>query len=257
MITEAMLILPALYVIYHNGQITMTELIKELNDFFKPTGNDAAILPGRNDTYFSQRVRNLRSHRDYNGMKDYTNLFEDRYSLTSTGETYLMQSDNYEIINYLFSNKFTNVDIVNILQQTVCNDRTHRMTPCFEDEMIAEGRVIRTSLEKRLRSQRLRSAAVEYYARNGSIRCAVCDFSFEECYGVLGKGFIEIHHERPVCQYSSMEFEEFLRDAILFVKPVCANCHRMLHRDKKHPLTIQELRESIILPESNCSLHPY
>lgn len=23
----------------------------------------------------------------------------------------------------------------------------------------------------------------------------------------------------------------------------CANCHRMIHRDRKHPLTVEELRE--------------
>lgn len=46
-----------------NGTITTTQLIEEMTRRFTPTGRDADILTGRYDTYFSQKVRNLISHR--------------------------------------------------------------------------------------------------------------------------------------------------------------------------------------------------
>ena len=64
-ITETDLILPALRLAAArtNGEITTSTLIDELVTLFNPTGRDAEILADRNDTYFSQKVRNLVSHR--------------------------------------------------------------------------------------------------------------------------------------------------------------------------------------------------
>ena len=45
------------------GEITTAELIIELTDMFHPEGEDAEILEGCQDTKFSQKVRNLVSHR--------------------------------------------------------------------------------------------------------------------------------------------------------------------------------------------------
>ena len=47
-----------------NGKRTTTDLIDILTEKMKPTGKDAEIADGRADTYFSQKVRNLVSHRD-------------------------------------------------------------------------------------------------------------------------------------------------------------------------------------------------
>lgn len=62
--TESELIDPALYEInkYEQG-LTTGQLIKLLTNILNPTGKDAEIIPGRNDTYFSQKVRNLISHK--------------------------------------------------------------------------------------------------------------------------------------------------------------------------------------------------
>ena len=56
----------ALAVLAHapNQTLTTTELIDILTRLMKPTGKDAKIATGRNDTYFSQKVRNLVSHRN-------------------------------------------------------------------------------------------------------------------------------------------------------------------------------------------------
>lgn len=62
--SEENLIDPALFAIYkHNGSLTTGQLIKVLTDELNPSGADMEILFGRKDTRFSQKVRNLVSHR--------------------------------------------------------------------------------------------------------------------------------------------------------------------------------------------------
>lgn len=44
--------------------MSTSDLIASLSELFTPSGQDADILMGRKDTYFSQKVRNMISHRD-------------------------------------------------------------------------------------------------------------------------------------------------------------------------------------------------
>lgn len=62
---ESDLVLPTLRLMAErpNGFIETKELINELTALFNPTGRDAEITDGRSDTRFSQKVRNLVSHR--------------------------------------------------------------------------------------------------------------------------------------------------------------------------------------------------
>lgn len=46
-----------------NNSITTIELIEELSSYFQPKGEDADLLNDRKDSKFSQKVRNLISHR--------------------------------------------------------------------------------------------------------------------------------------------------------------------------------------------------
>ncbi len=52
-----------------NGRLNTTKLIELLEEELRPDGHDVGIIEGRSDTYFSQKVRNLVSHRnDGSGM---------------------------------------------------------------------------------------------------------------------------------------------------------------------------------------------
>lgn len=46
-----------------NGFLETTDLIAELEALFNPSGKDAEIIEGRQDTHFSQKVSNIISHR--------------------------------------------------------------------------------------------------------------------------------------------------------------------------------------------------
>ena len=64
-IPEGDLVFPALDCLYDSptGRVTTTKLRHYLVDLFAPEGEDAAILAGRLDTKFEQKVRNLKSHK--------------------------------------------------------------------------------------------------------------------------------------------------------------------------------------------------
>src|SRR5665213_3191355 len=46
------------------GWMATSDVITRLTKLFAPSGQDAVLLDGRTDTYFSQKVRNMISHRD-------------------------------------------------------------------------------------------------------------------------------------------------------------------------------------------------
>jgi len=64
-IPEADLIIPTLELLdgAPNGEMKTTDVIKALENMFGPEGEDGEILEGRQDTKFSQKVRNLKSHK--------------------------------------------------------------------------------------------------------------------------------------------------------------------------------------------------
>lgn len=59
----------------------------------------------------------------------------------------------------------------------------------------------------------------------GSIKCEACGFDFEKKYGVIGKGFCEVHHDVPLSERRHASKTE-LSDLVI----LCSNCHRMIHR---------------------------
>jgi hypothetical protein len=67
--------------------------------------------------------------------------------------------------------------------------------------------------------------------------CCVCDFNFGAVYGELGEGFIHVHHLNPIATIG----KEYELDPEKDLRPVCPNCHSMLHR-RKDTLSIEELK---------------
>ena len=241
-IDEAKLILPALYVIKQYETATTSDLINQLTRLFKPTGEDAKILAGRKDTKFSQKVRNLVSHRETNGMKEYTNFSSGKYTLTTSGEKYL--NNNYDAISYLINNNF-NFDDVDEFTSAIVKTKNKKKSILVysENDMVIEGEVVKSTSKIKKRSKKLREAVVaEYTDSDGHICCYACGFDFEKFYGDIGKGFIEIHHEKPIYQYSDDGFESYISDAIKNMKPLCSNCHRIIHRNKTAFMPVESLK---------------
>ncbi|MEH0673091.1 HNH endonuclease [Vibrio owensii] len=97
-----------------------------------------------------------------------------------------------------------------------------------------------------------KTVTVNAYERNPKARqkcidkwglnCSVCSFHFQLVYGEIGKGYIHVHHVKPLSEIG----EEYEVDPEKDLRPVCSNCHAMLHREKP-ALSIEELKERLAL----------
>lgn len=84
------------------------------------------------------------------------------------------------------------------------------------------------------RSSKNREAAIRIHGT----KCMICEFDFGQKYGELGKGYIEVHHIKPL---ATLEQEVVINPETDLIC-VCANCHRMLHRFKNYIVTVEELK---------------
>tara|TARA_R110002096_G_scaffold380542_4_gene574473 strand:+ start:889 stop:1515 length:627 start_codon:yes stop_codon:yes gene_type:complete len=110
--------------------------------------------------------------------------------------------------------------------------------PALPDEIIEpqryiEGAVKRISVNSYERNPEARRKCIEHFGLN----CAVCGFNFRATYGELGEGYIHVHHLRDLASIG----EEYEVDPIEDLRPVCPNCHAMLHRPAV-TMSIEELK---------------
>ena len=100
-----------------------------------------------------------------------------------------------------------------------------------------EGAVSQIQVNKYERNPVARALCIQHYG----LACSVCSMDFEKKYGALGVDFIHVHHLVELSTIGST----YKVDPIKDLRPVCPNCHAMLHR-KIPALTIQELRKKLI-----------
>lgn len=92
-----------------------------------------------------------------------------------------------------------------------------------------EGRLKETTFFRRKRNKSLREECIRRY---GGYVCYVCGFNFEEVYGERGKEFIEVHHLNPMANYE--DEHSITADEL---RPLCSNCHSMIHKDPNGGVT--------------------
>lgn len=242
-IQENELLLPALYVIYLKQKANTTQIKKALVEVFNPQGEDAAINQKRKDSKFTQIVRNLMgSHYNSNGMSTYTLKDKKGYfSLTSAGEKIV--NNNIYLLEHLFNSSYDYEASVSLSSSIYNAKKEHKKLYVYsEDDKVMEGKSIIKTTTIKERSKKLRDAAIAHYSINDTITCSVCGFDFKKVYGELGEGYIQMHHETPIFQYADEGFEEYLSEAIKRIKPLCANCHCMIHKNKNKLMSISELK---------------
>lgn len=247
-ISETELILPSLYLMsLSGGQITTSELIQKLRDIMKPAGEDLQILSGRSDDKFSQKVRNLKAHNTFErfGYAQYKGGPRDGYvEITNNGKQHLEQ--NKDILKYLLINDFTYLDLTENLRQVEQNQNKKKIEVFDENVIIQEGTKRLAEVAVYERSSTLRNYAIKFFTKDDRISCQCCTFNFSDFYGdTIGKGFIEIHHTKPIFKYEDDDIENTLKQAVTNLTPVCSNCHRMIHRNWKKPIEIQMLIDNI------------
>ncbi|MGA2572389.1 MAG: HNH endonuclease [Terracidiphilus sp.] len=104
------------------------------------------------------------------------------------------------------------------------------------ESMLIEGGRISVQVNRFERDPRARRLCIQIF----KARCAVCGFDFAKTYGRIGAGFIHVHHLRPLSMRKRKHKIDVRRD----LRPVCPNCHEMLHR-KNPPFSIGALKARI------------
>ena len=104
----------------------------------------------------------------------------------------------------------------------------------YEKAVFREGALADVVQSRRERDPAARAQCIAAHGYS----CAVCALDFALRYGPLGERFIHVHHLKPLAE------GEREVDPVADMRPVCPNCHAMLHR-KTPPLTIDELRSAL------------
>lgn len=101
-----------------------------------------------------------------------------------------------------------------------------------QPERYPEGATWTVTVNAYERNRKARAACVRHHGT----RCAVCDMDFAERYGPIGAGFIHVHHLKQMSEVR----EEYEVDPVKDLRPVCPNCHAMLHR-----MSLEDLRRQM------------
>ncbi len=100
-------------------------------------------------------------------------------------------------------------------------------------EVYIEGKPNEVLVTKYERDPKAREKCIEHFGYS----CSVCSFNFEKVYGEVGKDFIHVHHLKLVSATGEGEV-----NPINDLRPVCPNCHAMIHK-RKEPFSIEELKK--------------
>ncbi|QNT78402.1 winged helix-turn-helix domain-containing protein [Entomobacter blattae] len=109
------------------------------------------------------------------------------------------------------------------------------------DELFYESNKKQSVTNTYERNKEARARFIHYYG----CKCLVCDLDFKEKYGEVGENFIHVHHIVPISQISIKNTVDPIKD----LRPVCPNCHAMIHK-KKIPFSIEEMKKILLEEES-------
>lgn len=104
------------------------------------------------------------------------------------------------------------------------------------NETYIEGTVRERFINIYERNRQARIECIKYYG----CRCIICGIDFKEIYGEIGEGFIHVHHLKQLSDINN----EYEVDPINDLRPVCPNCHTMLHK-RRVPYSIEEMKKII------------
>ena len=153
------------------------------------------------------------------------NIFSDFYKISQSYPTVRFQRVESNIFEVVFFN--------------LKKIEEEKIDPRESDEIVAEkeGKKHYIFTARYERKPENRTAAIKIHG----LKCMACGFDFEEFYGALGKDFIEVHHVKPLA-YTDEEIEVNPQTDLICL---CSNCHSMIHRNKTHTLSLEELKSII------------
>lgn len=105
-----------------------------------------------------------------------------------------------------------------------------------ESLAIFEGAVRNIRVNVFERNPQARRRCIEHHGKS----CCICGFDFAVHYGVSTANYIHVHHLRPLSEIA----EQYEIDPIRDLRPVCPNCHAVIHL-RVPPYTIEEVKDML------------
>lgn len=112
----------------------------------------------------------------------------------------------------------------------------HSVYPDEIHQVTTEGAKKTVLVNSYERSSTARQKCIDHYG----YACAACGVNLEQVYGIRGKNLIHVHHVVPLSSIG----ESYEVDPINDLRPICPNCHAVVHRTTP-PCTIEELKQLI------------
>ena len=133
------------------------------------------------------------------------------------------QSEMKRVLNFNW-NSVTN--------EQIYPDEINERTP------LLEGAAKTVTVNAYERNSKARMICIQHYG----LKCVVCDLSLVDKYGDIGSNYIHVHHLYPDKLRAG---SEYVINPIKDLRPVCPNCHAMLHTDNP-PLSIETLKSKLL-----------
>ncbi|MCD4726593.1 MAG: HNH endonuclease [Pirellulales bacterium] len=99
-----------------------------------------------------------------------------------------------------------------------------------------EGATHKVVMDAYERDPKARAECLSHYGKS----CVVCRLTFADFYGELGEDYIHVHHLRDLAQIKRSHKVDPIKD----LRPVCPNCHAMLHQTKP-AMPIKKLQDIV------------
>jgi 5-methylcytosine-specific restriction protein A len=107
----------------------------------------------------------------------------------------------------------------------------------LKNEILMENTITRALVTRHERNKKARKKCIEHYGCS----CNVCGKSLSEIYGDVAKDYIHIHHIREI----SLIKEKYEIDPVKDLRPLCPNCHSIVHL-KSPPYELDEVKRMLI-----------
>jgi 5-methylcytosine-specific restriction protein A len=118
-----------------------------------------------------------------------------------------------------------------VLWSSFKNSVTFSFPEEVEEEQgeILEGAVRQVIINAYERNPEARRKCINHYGA----KCVICEFDFFKKYGEIGKGFIHVYHLKQISEIG----KTYQVDPVKDLRPVCPNCHAIIHK-RRPPYTM-------------------
>ena len=165
------------------------------------------------------------------GTTNYTILRELYKSIISDDELNVFSEKNLWDEIYLVDDKD------NFLYEDEFSDEDENDMNNSRGDDSNEGGSTEIHIKRYARSRKARDRCIEIYGAT----CYICNFNFKQTYGEYGKGLIHVHHLNQLSKSSG----KYIVNAREDLRPICPNCHLIIHKNKKQACSILDVEKMI------------